>query len=36
MYERVARIGGKLTITSSAEAGTSVELAIPRSLAFQP
>ena len=35
MYERAARVGGKLTITSSAEAGTLVELAIPRSLAFQ-
>jgi signal transduction histidine kinase len=35
MNERAARVGGKLTITSSAEAGTLVELAIPRSLAFQ-
>jgi ligand-binding sensor domain-containing protein len=35
VYERAARVGGKLTITSSAEAGTLVELAIPRSLAFQ-
>jgi signal transduction histidine kinase/ligand-binding sensor domain-containing protein len=35
MYERAARIKGKLTISSSFGAGTDVELVVPRSIVFQ-
>jgi ligand-binding sensor domain-containing protein len=35
MYERAARIKGKLTISSTLEAGTDVELVVPRSIVFQ-
>jgi ligand-binding sensor domain-containing protein len=35
MYERAARINGKLTISSSFGAGTVVELVVPRSIVFQ-
>ena len=35
MYERAARIKGKLTISSSFGAGTVVELVVPRSIVFQ-
>jgi ligand-binding sensor domain-containing protein/signal transduction histidine kinase len=35
MYERAARIKGKLTISSSFGAGTGVELVVPRSIVFQ-
>jgi signal transduction histidine kinase/ligand-binding sensor domain-containing protein len=34
MYERAARIKGKLTISSSFGAGTVVELVVPRSIVF--
>jgi signal transduction histidine kinase len=34
MYERAARIKGKLTISSSPANGTQVELVVPRSIAF--
>jgi signal transduction histidine kinase len=34
MYERAARINGKLTISSSPANGTQVELIVPRSIAF--
>jgi len=34
MYERAARIKGKLTISSSFGAGTEVELVVPRSIVF--
>lgn len=34
MYERAARIKGKLTVSSSFGAGTEVELVVPRSIAF--
>jgi signal transduction histidine kinase len=34
MYERAARIKGRLTISSSPANGTQVELAVPRSIAF--
>jgi len=35
MYERAARIKGKLTISSSFGAGAVVELVVPRSIVFQ-
>lgn len=35
MYERAARIGGKLTVTSSPAGGTEVELIVPRQIVFQ-
>jgi signal transduction histidine kinase/ligand-binding sensor domain-containing protein len=35
MYERTARINGKLTISSSFGAGAVVELVVPRSIVFQ-
>jgi signal transduction histidine kinase len=35
MYERAARIKGKLTISSSFGTGTVVELVVPRSIVFQ-
>jgi nitrate/nitrite-specific signal transduction histidine kinase len=35
MYERAARIKGKLTISGTLEAGTDVELVVPRSIVFQ-
>jgi signal transduction histidine kinase len=35
MQERAARIGGKLTVRSSAKAGTQVELAVPGRIAFR-
>jgi signal transduction histidine kinase len=35
MYERAARIKGKLTISSSFGSGTVVELVVPRSVVFQ-
>lgn len=35
MYERAARIRGKLTISSSPGGGTQVELLVPRSVVFQ-
>jgi signal transduction histidine kinase len=34
MYERAARIGGKLTVTSSPGGGTEVELIVPRQIVF--
>jgi signal transduction histidine kinase len=34
MYERAARIRGKLTVSSSPGAGTQVELIVPRSVVF--
>jgi PAS domain S-box-containing protein len=36
MRERATRIGGLLKISSSANAGTEVQLSIPSALAFQP
>ena len=36
MRERATRIGGQLKISSSAHAGTEVQLSIPSALAFQP
>jgi PAS domain S-box-containing protein len=36
MRERAARIGGRLTISSSAASGTEVQLFIPGEVAFQP
>jgi len=35
MQERATRIGGLLTISSNATAGTEVQLSIPSSIAFQ-
>jgi len=36
MRERAVRIGGQLEISSSATAGTDVQLSIPGGVAFQP
>jgi signal transduction histidine kinase len=35
MRERATRIGGRLEISSSANAGTEVQLSIPNGIAFQ-
>jgi signal transduction histidine kinase len=35
MYERAARVRGKLTISSSPGTGTIVELVVPRDIVFQ-
>jgi len=35
MYERAARVRGKLTISSSPGAGTKVELVVPGEIVFQ-
>ena len=35
MYERAARIGGKLTLSRSPTGGTEVELIVPRKIVFQ-